>query len=177
MDELLPRDVVSKAIFKQMKMDNREYVYLDVTHLDSEYLKSRFSFIYEQCLIRGTDITKDYIKVAPAQHYFMGGIEVDLQSKTSMNNLYAVGEVSCTGVHGANRLASNSLLEGLVFSKRAASHINENIDNIDNIDIIDINNINHNEFKIDVLSTPNKDLVINEIKSIREDLRDELLVN
>ena len=173
-DELLPRDVVSKAIFKQMKMDNREYVYLDVTHLDSEYLKSRFSFIYEQCLIRGTDITKDYIKVAPAQHYFMGGIEVDLQSKTSMNNLYAVGEVSCTGVHGANRLASNSLLEGLVFSKRAASHINENIDNIDNIDI---NNINHNEFKIDVLSTPNKDLVINEIKSIREDLRDELLVN
>ena len=104
----------------------------------------------------------------------MGGIEVELQSKTSMNNLYAVGEVSCTGVHGANRLASNSLLEGLVFSKRAASHINENIDNIDNIDI---NNINHNEFKIDVLSTPNKDLVINEIKSIREDLRDELLVN
>lgn len=170
-DELLPRDIVSKAIFKQMKKDNREYVYLDVTHLEDKYLKNRFSFIYEQCLIRGTDITKDYIKVAPAQHYFMGGIEVDLDSKTSMDNLYAVGEISCTGVHGANRLASNSLLEGLVFSKRASNHINENIDNID------ISHINYNEFKIDLLNLSNKDIVLNEIKSIRGDLKDELLAN
>ena len=162
---------MSKAIFKQMKKDNREYVYLDVTHLEDKYLKNRFSFIYEQCLIRGTDITKDYIKVAPAQHYFMGGIEVDLDSKTSMDNLYAVGEISCTGVHGANRLASNSLLEGLVFSKRASNHINENIDNID------ISHINYNEFKIDLLNLSNKDIVLNEIKSIRGDLKDELLAN
>ncbi len=92
-------------------------MYLDATHLDSEYLINRFSFIYNECLARGTDITKECIKVSPAQHYFMGGIHVDLDSKTSMENLYAVGEISCTGVHGANRLASNSLLEGLVFSK------------------------------------------------------------
>lgn len=139
-DELLPRDVVSKAIFKEMKKTNSNYVYLDVSFLDSDYLKNRFSTIYNKCLEKGTDITKKPIKVSPAQHYFMGGIKVNLDSETSMENLYAVGETACTGIHGANRLASNSLLEGLVFSKRAANVINNKIDNL-NLSKIDIDEI------------------------------------
>lgn len=139
-DELLPRDVVSKAIFKEMKKTNSKYVYLDVSFLDSDYLKNRFSTIYNKCLEKGTDITKKPIKVSPAQHYFMGGIKVNLNSETSMENLYAVGETACTGIHGANRLASNSLLEGLVFSKRAANVINNKIDNL-NLSKIDIDEI------------------------------------
>lgn len=139
-DELLPRDVVSKAIFKEMKKTNSNYVYLDVSFLDSDYLKNRFSTIYNKCLEKGTDITKKPIKVSPAQHYFMGGIKVNLNSETSMENLYAVGETACTGIHGANRLASNSLLEGLVFSKRAANVINNKIDNL-NLSKIDIDEI------------------------------------
>ncbi len=139
-DELLPRDVVSKAIFKEMKKTNSNYVYLDVSFLDSDYLKNRFSTIYNKCLEKGTDITKKPIKVSPAQHYFMGGIKVNLDSETSMENLYAVGETACTGIHGANRLASNSLLEGLVFSKRAANLINNKIDNL-NLSKIDIDEI------------------------------------
>lgn len=139
-DELLPRDVVSKAIFKEMKKTNSQYVYLDVSFLDSDYLKNRFSTIYNKCLEKGTDITKKPIKVSPAQHYFMGGIKVNLNSETSMENLYAVGETACTGIHGANRLASNSLLEGLVFSKRAANVINNKIDSL-NLSKIDIDEI------------------------------------
>ena len=139
-DELLPRDVVSKAIFKEMKKTNSQYVYLDVSFLDSDYLKNRFSTIYNKCFEKGTDITKKPIKVSPAQHYFMGGIKVNLNSETSMENLYAVGETACTGIHGANRLASNSLLEGLVFSKRAANVINNKIDNL-NLSKIDIDEI------------------------------------
>ena len=139
-DELLPRDIVSKAIFKEMKKTNSKYVYLDVSFLDSDYLKNRFSTIYNKCLEKGTDITKKPIKVSPAQHYFMGGIKVNLDSETSMENLYAVGETACTGIHGANRLASNSLLEGLVFSKRAANLINNKIDNL-NLSKIDIDEI------------------------------------
>ena len=136
----MPRDVVSKAIFKEMKKTNSNYVYLDVSFLDSDYLKNRFSTIYNKCLEKGTDITKKPIKVSPAQHYFMGGIKVNLDSETSMENLYAVGETACTGIHGANRLASNSLLEGLVFSKRAANVINNKIDNL-NLSKIDIDEI------------------------------------
>lgn len=139
-DELQPRDVVSEAIFKEMKKTNTPYVYLDISFLNSEYLKNRFYTIYNKCLDKGTDITKEPIKVSPAQHYFMGGIKVDLDSKTSMENLYAVGETACTGIHGANRLASNSLLEGLVFSKRAAQRINEGIDSF-NLSKVDIDNI------------------------------------
>lgn len=139
-DELQPRDVVSEAIFKEMNKTNTPYVYLDISFLDSEYLKNRFSTIYNKCLEKGTDITKEPIKVSPAQHYFMGGIKVDLNSKTSMENLYAVGETACTGIHGANRLASNSLLEGLVFSKRAAQEINNLVDNF-NLSKVDIDEI------------------------------------
>lgn len=169
-DELLPRDVVSKAIFEQMEKDNSPYIYLDATHLDREYLINRFSFIYNECLARGTDITKEYIKVSPAQHYFMGGIHVDLDSKTSMENLYAVGEISCTGVHGANRLASNSLLEGLVFSKRAAKSINSVMDNI-KVKFIDIPDM---DIDIEKIKKENKILVIKEIERTSEDFGDEL---
>ncbi|AXU54166.1 TPA: L-aspartate oxidase [Clostridioides difficile] len=169
-DELLPRDVVSKAIFEQMEKDKLPYVYLDATHLDSEYLINRFSFIYNECLDRGTDITKECIKVSPAQHYFMGGIHVDLDSKTSMENLYAVGEISCTGVHGANRLASNSLLEGLVFSKRAAKNINSVIDNV-KVKFIDVPDM---DIDIEQVKKENKILVIKEIERTSEDFGDEL---
>ena len=139
-DELQPRDVVSQAIFKEMKKTNSPYVLLDISFLDEDYLKSRFSTIYNKCLERGTDITKEPIKVSPAQHYFMGGIKVGLNGQTSMDNLYAVGETACTGIHGANRLASNSLLEGLVFSKRAADVINSTIDDL-NLNKIDVDRI------------------------------------
>lgn len=173
-DELLPRDVVTEAIHEQMKKDNLPYVYLDVTHLDKNYLKNRFSFIYNQCIKRGVDISKEYIKVSPAQHYFMGGIDVDLNSKTSMDNLYAVGEISCTGVHGANRLASNSLLEGLVFSNRAAKDISNNIsDSIEEIGL-DYENMEYDYIDIDEVENKNRIIVINEIKRNRGDLKDEL---
>ncbi|HBI91863.1 MAG TPA: L-aspartate oxidase [Terrisporobacter glycolicus] len=159
-DELQPRDVVSDAIFNEMKKTNTPYVYLDISFLDEEYLKNRFSTIYNKCLEKGTDITKEPIKVSPAQHYFMGGIKVDLNSKTSMKNLYAVGETACTGIHGANRLASNSLLEGLVFSKRAAKYINENIDQF-NLTKVDIDEIYTTREEIE---EENKRIVVNAIK-------------
>ncbi len=129
-DELQPRDVVSKAISEEIQRTGIPYVYLDISFLPADYIINRFPTIYEQCLKAGVDITKESIPVSPAQHYSMGGIEVDLNSKTSMDNLYAVGEASCTGVHGANRLASNSLLEGLVFSRRAAEQINTEIKDV-----------------------------------------------
>jgi len=125
--ELLPRDVVTEAILQETKKTGVPFVYLDMTELDGEYLKSRFPTIYEECLKNNIDITKDLIPVAPVQHYFMGGIKVDTNSKSSLDNLYCVGETSCTGIHGKNRLASNSLLEALVFSRRAALKINSDI--------------------------------------------------
>lgn len=122
-NEVLPRDLMTAEIHRQMKKDNRPYVWLDMTVLGAETIKNHFPHIYERCLEDGIDATKDWVPVTPAQHYFMGGIHVDTDSKTTMNNLYAVGETSCNGVHGKNRLASNSLLESLVFGKRAAQHI------------------------------------------------------
>ncbi len=122
-NEVLPRDLMTAEICGQMKKDNRPYVWLDMTVLGAETIKNHFPHIYERCLEDGIDATKDWVPVTPAQHYFMGGIHVDTDSKTTMDNLYAVGETSCNGVHGKNRLASNSLLESLVFGKRAAQHI------------------------------------------------------
>ena len=159
-DELLPRDVVSQAIFKEMKKTNSPYVLLDISFLDEDYLKSRFSTIYNKCLEKGTDITKEPIKVSPAQHYFMGGIKVGLNGETSMDNLYAVGETACTGIHGANRLASNSLLEGLVFSKRAADVINSTIDDL-NLNKIDVDRIFASQEEIE---RDNSKLVIKAIR-------------
>lgn len=122
-DELLPRDVVAKAIFNQMEKDGTEHVWLDMRPLGEEMIHKHFPNIYESCLEEGYDATKECVPVVPAQHYFMGGVWVDSDSKTSMENLFAAGETSCNGVHGANRLASNSLLESLVFAKRAADKI------------------------------------------------------
>ncbi|WP_291259136.1 L-aspartate oxidase [Fusobacterium sp.] len=128
-DELQPRDIVTKAILEQMKKDGGNYVWLDMRPIMKKGIdiKVRFPNIVKKCLEEGYNPEKECIPVVPAQHYFMGGIEVDLKSSTSMKNLYAVGETSCNGVHGANRLASNSLLESLVFSEKAALDINERL--------------------------------------------------
>ncbi|MBM6854855.1 L-aspartate oxidase [Mediterraneibacter glycyrrhizinilyticus] len=127
-NELLPRDVVTKAIREQMEKDGTDHVWLSMKNIDKETILKHFPNIYEHCLEEGYDVTKESIPVVPAQHYFMGGIWVDSDSRTSMENLFAVGETSCNGVHGANRLASNSLLESLVFAKRAAGKIREKFD-------------------------------------------------
>jgi len=118
--ELAPRDIVSRAIFQEMKEAKADNVFLSLAKLGAEKIKKRFPVIYKTCLERGLDITKDNIPVAPAAHYAMGGIKTDVNGKTNIANLYAAGECASLGVHGANRLASNSLLDGLVFGHRAA---------------------------------------------------------
>ncbi len=122
-DELQPRDVVANAIFKQMREDGTDYVRLSLEHIDRDMILHHFPTIYQHCLEEGYDITKEPVPVVPAQHYFMGGVKIDLEGRTSMERLYAAGETACNGVHGANRLASNSLLESLVFAERAAISI------------------------------------------------------
>lgn len=122
-NELLPRDLLTREILKQMNKDQKPYVWLSMKPIDKGTIQHHFPNIYKRCLEEGYDVTKECIPVVPAQHYFMGGIKVDTFSQTSMNRLYAIGETSCNGVHGANRLASNSLLESLVFAKRAAWQI------------------------------------------------------
>ncbi len=117
--ELAPRDIVSRAIISEMVKTHSHHVYLDLTHLRSDFLKARFPRIYSTCLQYDVDITNDLIPISPAAHYIMGGVKTDLDGKTNIEGLYAAGEVACTGVHGANRLASNSLLEGLVYGYRA----------------------------------------------------------
>ncbi|MBR1715577.1 MAG: L-aspartate oxidase [Treponema sp.] len=123
-DELLPRDKVTEAIKAQMEKDGTKHVWLSMRKIDPVVIKTHFEHIYERCLEEGIDCTKDLVPVVPAQHYFMGGVAVDDDSMTSMQHLYAVGETSCNGVHGRNRLASNSLLESLVFAEIAANKIN-----------------------------------------------------
>ena len=122
--ELAPRDVVSRGIILESRRTGSDKFFLDITHRPADFVKDRFPMIYERCLQEGIDITADPIPVFPTQHYLMGGINVDLNSHTRINRLYAVGECSHTGVHGKNRLASNSLLEALVFGRRAAEDIN-----------------------------------------------------
>lgn len=122
-DELQPRDVVSAAIKAQMEADGTDHVLLSFERIDRDTILEHFPHIYEACLEEGYDITREPVPVVPAQHYFMGGIHVDLDSATTLPGLWAAGETSCNGVHGKNRLASNSLLESLVFARRAAYHM------------------------------------------------------
>ncbi len=123
--DLAPRDIVARAILHEMEKAGKAYVYLDVTHLDQAYIQERFPNIYERCLLEGIDISKDYIPICPVEHYMMGGVESGFKGDTSLKGLYACGEVARTGLHGANRLASNSLLEAIVFAKRIATAIND----------------------------------------------------
>lgn len=130
-NELLPRDLLTAEIHKQMEKDGTDYVWEDLREIPAEELDSHFPNIIEHCRQMGYDVHKECIPVVPAQHYFMGGIKVNHESKTSMEGLYAVGETACNGVHGKNRLASNSLLESLVFAKRAAADITSRKDTIE----------------------------------------------
>lgn len=122
-NELLPRDVVTKAIEDEMKMEGTDHEFLSFQKVPEEIIRNHFPHIYERCREEGYDILKEPVPIVPAQHYFMGGIHVGSNGDTTMKHLYAVGETSCNGVHGKNRLASNSLLESLVFAKRAAAQI------------------------------------------------------
>lgn len=126
-NELLPRDLLTIEIWKQMEKDRTEFVWEDLRTIPERELMEHFPNIIEHCREMGYDVTKECIPVVPAQHYFMGGIKVDYHSKTTMEQLYAIGETACNGVHGKNRLASNSLLESLVFAKRAAEQMTESI--------------------------------------------------
>ena len=124
-NELLPRDLLTQEIHKQMEKDGTDHVWLSMLPIEDMDVTKRFPNITKKCLEEGYDVTKEWIPVVPAQHYFMGGVYVDKNSSTSMRHLYAAGETSCNGVHGKNRLASNSLLESLVFAKNAALHMTE----------------------------------------------------
>lgn len=163
-DELQPRDVVSAAIQKQMEIDGTEFVWEDLRPIPEEELNKHFPNIVEYCKKKGYDVTKECIPVVPAQHYFMGGIKVDSNSKTSMSRLYAVGETACNGVHGRNRLASNSLLESLVFAKRAAKEISENPVKAKELPKVDLRPY----YNLEALNEANHKLVLDEIERRKE---------
>lgn len=133
-NELLPRDVLTEKIHEQMEKDHMPYVWLSMEHIPREEIEQHFPNIVEHCREKGYDVFTECIPVVPAQHYFMGGIKVNMQSKTSMDQLYAIGETACNGVHGRNRLASNSLLESLVFAKRAALDMAEHFSEVKEMD-------------------------------------------
>ncbi len=135
MADLAPRDVVTREILHELERSGESNVFLDVSNMTEEFFKNRFPTIYRECTKRGLNLTRDMIPVRPAQHYLMGGVKTDLFGKTNVRGLYCVGEAARTGIHGANRLASNSLLECLVFGKRCAEHINTNKQPSDTKDI------------------------------------------
>lgn len=159
--ELAPRDVVSKSIILESRRTGSNEFYLDIRHKSKEYLMERFPAIYAGCLKYGVDISKDLIPVFPCQHYLMGGIEVDLDSKTTVPRLYAAGECANTGVHGKNRLASNSLLEALVFSRRAAQDIKRYMAN-------GTPKVTEHSFNVDYTGAPLPPGTADEIRSIMQ---------
>lgn len=161
-NELLPRDLLTKAIYEQMEKDGTDYVWEDLRTIPREELLSHFPNIVAHCLEMGYDVTKECIPVVPAQHYFMGGIKVNHESKTSMEHLYAIGETACNGVHGKNRLASNSLLESLVFAKRAAFDIINNYEVLTDKELTHMTNVNQNT-DMDALKAMYKDIVWNKL--------------
>lgn len=166
-DELLPRDVLTEKIREQMKKDDMPYVWLSMEHIPREEIESHFPNIVEHCRKMGYDVFHECIPVVPAQHYFMGGIKVDMDSHTSMHRLYAIGETACNGVHGKNRLASNSLLESLVFAKRAAKRISGNYGELktpDELLSIDLSKYKDGE----ALAKCYKDNVLSEIERLNE---------
>lgn len=167
-NELLPRDLLTEAILAQMEKDQTEFVWEDLRTIPEDELKSHFPNIVEHCRKMGYDVTKECIPVVPAQHYFMGGIRVNHRSRTSMEQLYAVGETACNGVHGKNRLASNSLLESLVFAKRAAKDMQLNYPLIRKdqavVDAVDLDNY-ENE---DLLEESYKKQVLKEIEKANQ---------
>ena len=142
--ELAPRDVVSRAIINEIEAMQSSFVYLDVRHLAPEFLRKRFPTIYTSCKLYHINITKDLIPIHPAAHYFMGGVKTDVNGKTSITGLYAAGEVACTGVHGANRLASNSLLEGMVYGARAGEVIKQDLNTLSRPQTIEPQQISYN---------------------------------
>ena len=159
--ELAPRDVVSRSIILESRRTGSDNFYLDIRYKGHDYLVNRFPGIYEGCLKHGVDMTKDLIPVFPCQHYLMGGIDVDLDARTSISRMYAVGECSHTGVHGKNRLASNSLLEALVFGKRAA-------DDIASLSKKDPDHVTVTEHKTDISGAPLPKGMRTEIRSIMQ---------
>lgn len=163
--ELAPRDVVSHAIVTEGRRLDSDEFYLDITHKDSEFLKNRFPMIYKYLLSQGIDMTKDMIPIYPCQHYLMGGINVNTHAMTSIEGLYAVGECSHTGVHGNNRLASNSLLEALVFGRQAALDITSRIEN--NKDY-DLNNMESADFPVSETAVPIPQGIRTEIRHIMQ---------
>lgn len=165
--DLAPRDIVSKAIFKEIKKQKKPYVYLDVTMHSKEKLEKRFPFIFNKCMEQGYDLSKDYIPITPMMHYFMGGIDVNINGQTNIKNLYACGECAHTGVHGANRLASNSLLEAIVFGNKIASHIAMSI-GASNIERKGIKVINHDNYSVDRVIVNDLGVRLNEFFNLIE---------
>jgi L-aspartate oxidase len=168
-DELQPRDIVTKAIREQMIEDGAEHVWEDLRPIPEDELKAHFPNIVEHCRKKGYDVTKEPIPVVPAQHYFMGGIDVNYFSKTTMDRLYAIGETACNGVHGKNRLASNSLLESLVFAKRAALDM-KNIESLSGDEVIEAEALDLTEYQdAEAIKNKYKELVLNAIQNAREE--------
>ena len=160
-DELLPRDIVTRNIRKQMNKDGTKHVWLSMRTIDKEQLENHFPNIIKHCKEHGYNVPKEMIPVVPAQHYFMGGIKVNLESRTSMEQLYAIGETACNGVHGRNRLASNSLLESMVFAKRAAREMERQFDNTEYKEIADIDFTLYAD--LEQWNKENKQIILDEI--------------